>query len=90
MITLVPFTGTHHSNAIRLWNAATHADYPINGRLMAYNTAACTGETIEGRLAIQEGEAVGFILACALQGGSLGWISAIAVVITIGHIMGVG
>lgn len=79
MVTLIPFTDSHHRDAVRIWNAAADANYCINERLMAYNTIPCSGETIEGQLALQNGEAVGFILACAIEGGSLGWISALAV-----------
>ncbi len=79
MPTLLPFTDAHHNTAIKIWNAAAHPDYSINERLLAYNTTPCTGETIEGRLAIQNDEPAGFVLACAVEDSSLGWISAIAV-----------
>ena len=82
---LTPFELTnpvHHRLAARIWNAASHPDYPFNERFVAYNTTACSGETIEGRLAIHNGEPVGFVLACAMTGdpsSQLGWVSAIAV-----------
>lgn len=79
MQTLAPFDTTFFDDAIRIWNAALHTDHPINHRFLSYNIAHCTGETIAGRVALQQGEAVGFILACVVQGGALGWISAIAV-----------
>jgi GNAT superfamily N-acetyltransferase len=47
-----------------------------------YNLIPSTGEAIEGRVAIQDGEAAGFVLVCALADdptSTLGWISAIAV-----------
>jgi GNAT superfamily N-acetyltransferase len=79
---LIPFTPPHSDDAIRIWNAALHVDYPINKRFLSYNLIPGSGEVIEGRIAIQQGEAVGFVLACALtnlSSGSLGWVSAIAV-----------
>ena len=79
MFTLLPFTDSCYDDAIHIWNAAAHSDYPINERLVAYNLIPCTGETIEGRLVIQNGESAGFVLACAVKDGSLGWISAVAV-----------
>lgn len=79
MPNLIPFTSSHHADAIRIWNAASHSDYRINERFLAYNVIPATGETIEGRVAIQNKEQVGFVLACAVGGGALGWVSAIAV-----------
>ncbi|HXD12370.1 MAG TPA: GNAT family N-acetyltransferase [Anaerolineales bacterium] len=79
MISLVPFTSTHYADTIRIWNAASHHDYPINERFLAYNVIPATGETIEGRVAIHHDEPVGLVLACAVHGGTLGWVSAIAV-----------
>lgn len=79
MTSLIPFTSTHYTDAIRIWNAASHQDYPINERFLSYNIIPTTGETIEGRVAIHNNEPVGFVLACAVQNGTLGWVSAIAV-----------
>jgi len=79
MTSLIPFTSTYHTDAIRIWNAASHHDYPINERFLSYNIIPTTGETIEGQVAIYNGEPVGFVLACAVQSGTLGWVSAIAV-----------
>src|SRR5688572_18024719 len=42
----------------------------------------CTAEEIEGRVAIHNGQTVGFVLACAVANDpstTLGWVSAIAV-----------
>lgn len=72
----------HHELAARLWNAASHPNYPINERFVAYNTTACTGESVEGRFITHNSEPVGFVLACAMTGGAssqLGWVSAVAV-----------
>ncbi len=79
MLTLVPFDPTSFNDAILIWNSASHPDYSINHRLLSYNFIPCEGETIEGRIAIQQGEPVGLILACSMQAGDLGWVSAIAV-----------
>jgi|JFJP01.1.fsa_nt_gi CubicO group peptidase (beta-lactamase class C family)/GNAT superfamily N-acetyltransferase len=73
---LIPFTPSHHTDALRIWNAAVPADYPLDERLLAYNMIPSSGETIAGRLAIRNGESVGFVLACA---ANIGWISALAV-----------
>ena len=79
MPSLIPFTSSYHADAIRIWNAASHPDYPINERFLAYNGIPAIGETLVGRVAIHNDEVVGFVLACAVQGGPLGWVSTIAV-----------
>jgi GNAT superfamily N-acetyltransferase len=79
MSDFISFTASHHEDVIRIWNAAAHRDYPINKRFVTYNTTPCTDETIDGQLAIQNGEPVGFVLVCSMEDSSLGWISAIAV-----------
>src|SRR5215216_4504633 len=79
---LTPFTPAYTPDAIRIWNAASHQDYPINERFLSYNLIPTTGEVIEGRVAVYNGEAVGFVLACAVTNDlsmTLGWVSAIAV-----------
>ena len=76
------FTSAHTADAIRVWNAVSHADYPINERFLSYNIIPTTGEIIGGQVAINHGEAVGFVLACAVMNDpsvTLGWVSAIAV-----------
>jgi GNAT superfamily N-acetyltransferase len=79
MQNLIPFTSSYHADVIRIWNAASHPDYLINERFLAYNGIPVTGETMEGRVALHNDEPVGFVLACAMQDGPLGWVSAIAV-----------
>ncbi|MEP6896255.1 MAG: GNAT family N-acetyltransferase, partial [Chloroflexota bacterium] len=79
MPNFIPFTSSHQADVIRIWNAASHHDYPINENFLAYNSIPTTGEVIEGQIAFQSNEPVGFVLACAVQGGMLGWVSAIAV-----------
>ncbi len=80
MITL--FTIAHIADAIRIWNVASHKDYPINERFLSYNLIPAMGEVIEGRVAVHNREIVGFVLACVVTYDptmTLGWISAIAV-----------
>jgi len=79
MLSLIPFAPSHHIDAIRIWNSASHHDYTINERFLSYNSIPTTGEVIEGRVAVHNGEPVGFVLACAVQSGTLGWVSTIAV-----------
>lgn len=79
---LIPFTSAYTSDAICIWNTASHPDYSINERFFSYNLIPTTGEVIEGRVAIDHGETVGFVLACAVTNDTsmtLGWVSAIAV-----------
>lgn len=79
---LIPFTSSHLEDVIRIWNSASYADYPVNKRFLSYNMIPCTGEVIEGRVAIQQGEIIGFVLACAViddPSKTLGWVSEIAV-----------
>jgi GNAT superfamily N-acetyltransferase len=79
---IVPIASAHVADAIRIWKSASHKDYSINERLLCYNMIPCTGEVIEGRVAIHKGETVGFVLVCAVTDDpsiTLGWVSAIAV-----------
>jgi GNAT superfamily N-acetyltransferase len=79
---LIPFNSAHTADTIRVWNAASHANYHINERFFSYNTIPTTGEMIEGRVALNHGKTVGFALACAVPNDlsmTIGWVSAIAV-----------
>src|SRR6185295_14990557 len=79
---LTPFTPAHIGDTIRIWNFASHTHYPLDERFLSYNLIPRTGEVIEGRIAIDHGEAIGFVLACAVTNDpytTLGWVSAIAV-----------
>ena len=81
-VMLIPFNSTYIDDAIRIWNVAVHQDYLINERFLCYNLIPSTGEVIEGRVAIDHGEAVGFVLASAMKKdlpNKLGWVSAIVV-----------
>ncbi len=75
----IPLTASHSDDVLYIWNAAAHPDYPLNANFLAYNTIPSTGEIITGRLAIQNGEAVAFVLACIMENSPLGWVSALAV-----------
>jgi GNAT superfamily N-acetyltransferase len=79
---ITSFTPAYIDDVIHIWNAAAHGDYPINERFLCYNLFPSTGEVIDGRVAIHNGEPVGFVLTCALindPSATLGWVSAIAV-----------
>lgn len=79
---LAPFTLGHLADAVSIWNAASHTHYAINKRFFSYNVTPTTGEMIEGRVAIDNGQAIGFVLACARMNdpsATLGWVSAIVV-----------
>jgi GNAT superfamily N-acetyltransferase len=82
---LIPF-GLQDADEIKkmllIWNTAAHPDYLINERFASYNLMPFTGETVQGRFAILDGEPVGFVLTCAMMespANTLGWVSAIAV-----------
>ena len=80
---LIPFTPVHMADTIRIWNAASHTDYPINDRLLSYNVIPATGEVIDGQVAIDNGKPVGFVFVCAMADDpsmTLGWVSVMAVV----------
>ena len=79
MPSLIPFTSSHHADAIRIWNVASHHDYLINERFLAYNIIPTTGESIEGRIAIHNDGPVGFVWVHAVYDRALGWVSVIAV-----------
>jgi len=75
----------HISTIVSIWNAACGASLAIAQRLVEYNTRPSAGNIQEGRVAIENGEPVGFALASALPDDQqtsppeVGWIDAIAV-----------
>ncbi|MBM3128780.1 MAG: GNAT family N-acetyltransferase [Chloroflexi bacterium] len=76
----------HHLPAlVSIWNAACGDDLAINERLMTYNTRPATGAIQFGRVAVENDQPVGFVIACALPNDpqtaprDLGWIDALAV-----------
>jgi GNAT superfamily N-acetyltransferase len=79
MSILIPFATSHQADVIRIWNAACHHDYPINEHFLAYNVIPATGETLEGRIALQHEKPAGFVLASSFQDSVLGWVGALAV-----------
>ncbi len=75
-----------HVNAIvNIWNAACGADLAITPRFVEFNTRASTGAVQAGKIALQNNQPVGFVLASALpndpqtSSSQVGWIDAIAV-----------
>jgi predicted N-acetyltransferase YhbS len=82
---LIPFNPIHIPAATSLWNAACGADLSISERALRYNTLPTTGARQAGRVALADGEPVGFVLASALPASpevsppEMGWVDAIAV-----------
>lgn len=74
---LLPLTSSYYDEALAIWNAAAHPNYPLTARLMQYNTLPCAGENLEGRLALYKGKPIGFILAYSAS--TTGWIGILAV-----------
>jgi GNAT superfamily N-acetyltransferase len=76
----------HHIPAlVSIWNAACGDDLAISERLMTYNARPATGAIQFGRVAVENDQPVGFVLASALPNDpqtsprDLGWIDALAV-----------
>jgi predicted N-acetyltransferase YhbS len=85
-MSLIPFNpSTHLPALIALWNAACGDDLAINERFAAYNTRPATGAVQAGRIALENGQPVGIVLASALPNDpqtsprEVGWIDALAV-----------
>lgn len=83
---LIPFDShTHLSVLVTIWNAACGDDLAINARLAEYNTRPATGAVLAGRVASENDQPVGVVLASALPNDlqtsppDVGWIDAIAV-----------
>ncbi len=83
---LVPFNPAQHlPTLVALWNAACSADLAITTRFAAYATRPATGARLAGRLAFENDQPIGFVLASALPNDpqtsprDLGWIDALAV-----------
>ncbi len=68
-----------------IWNAACGADLAITPHFVEYNLRPTTGAVQAGRLAVQDDQPVGFVLASALPASpevsppQVGWIDAMAV-----------
>lgn len=72
----------HHTAAAALWTAACGPDLAISPAFVAFNTRPTTGVAQAGRLALQVGQPVGFVLASAVVVDptlTTGWVDAIAV-----------
>ena len=75
----------HIAAIASLWNAACGPDLAITERAARFNTLPTAGASQEGRLAVQAGRPVGFVLASVLTADpitsppDMGWIDSIAV-----------
>jgi GNAT superfamily N-acetyltransferase len=71
--------------AAAIWNAACGPDLAISERAVAFNMLPTTGGAQEGRLAVEDGQVVGFVLASVLVNdpqvspSDAGYVDAIAV-----------
>ncbi len=76
---------SHIAAAAAIWNAACGPDLAISERGVKFNTRSTTGALQEGRLALEAGVPVGFVLASTLpntpdvSSPEAGWLDAIAV-----------
>lgn len=73
---------TLHAAAAALWTAACGPDLAISPAFVAFNTRPTTGIAQAGRLALEAGRPIGFVLASAVVADptlTTGWIDAIAV-----------
>jgi len=78
-------TQEHCDALVAIWNAACGANLALTSRLVAYNTRPPTGALQAGKVALENNQPVGFVLATALPHDpqtsprDLGWIDALAV-----------
>lgn len=82
LIELDRFYHDHHAAAAALWTAACGPDLAISPAFVAFNTRPTTGIAQAGRLALEAGRPIGFVLASAVVSDptlTTGWIDAIAV-----------
>ncbi len=85
---LTPFDVTdsfHFAAMAAIWNAACGPDLALSERAVRYNTLPTIGIVQVGRVAVEDGRPVGFVLASAFLGDDpvvsppeLGWVDAIA------------
>ncbi len=87
-MSLLPFdpsNSTHLFSLVSIWNAACGEDLRITPRFAVFNTKPATGAIQAGRLAIEDNQPVGFVLASvllddpAVSSREAGWVDAIAV-----------
>lgn len=86
---LIPFDSRYHLAAlVSIWNAACGDSLAINAHLADYNTRPATGAVLAGRVAFENDQPVGVVLASALPNDpqtsppDVGWIDAIVVMPT--------
>ncbi len=86
---LVPFersNSDHIERIASIWNHACDADLAITPGFVEFNARLSAGGVQDGRLAVEDGEFVGFVLASVLLDDEQaspresGWVDAIAVV----------
>lgn len=73
---------THQEGAAAIWTAACGSELAITPAFVAFNTRPTPGMVQSGRIALREGEPVGFVLVSAESTPSdkrQGWIDALAV-----------
>jgi predicted N-acetyltransferase YhbS len=82
---LNPQNPAHLSAIVSIWNDACDNDLAVTPRFIEYNTQPPTGAIQTGRIAMQNDQPVGFVLATALPHDpqtsppQVGWIDALAV-----------
>ncbi len=76
---------SHVQTVAAVWTQACGPELAISPRFVRYHLAPATGLVRTGRLAVKDGEPVGFVLASVLRDqpehtlGQAGWIDALAV-----------
>src|SRR5512137_554357 len=82
---LRPFEPSDSQPAATIWTAACGPDLAISRHFVEYNTRPSTGAIQAGRVAMQDGQPAGFVIASALPASpdvsppQKGWIDAVAV-----------
>ncbi|MCI0477483.1 MAG: GNAT family N-acetyltransferase, partial [Anaerolineales bacterium] len=80
-----PATLEHIPALVSIWNAACGSALAITPRFVEYNARPATGALQAGRVAIENDQPIGFVLASALLNDpqtsprEVGWIDAVAV-----------
>jgi len=71
----------HHSTAASIWNAACGPEFAITPRFVEFNTRPSAGAERTGKLAVLDGQPVGFVITSLMTDtpDREGWIDAIAV-----------
>jgi predicted N-acetyltransferase YhbS len=80
-----PTDRNHVQSVAAIWTQACGPELAVSPRFIRYHLAPATGVTRTGRLAVRDGEPVGFVLASVLKdhpqvmSPQAGWIDALAV-----------